>query len=277
MLSKSDLYSDFRTSVFASESWYGDGPPLLADTFNAWATNFRRCETISLLRRDAGQAFRRSDDLLGRQFEELADRVSHCKPHQRCGSLGCLKCLRAAQKAKATVSMACIREIHRRQTTSKKLVMVTCIPTWMRYRPTDLPDVILADCNTWLTGRLKKEGFSRPMLGSIDISWEKGFYQVHWHFATWTSNPPELTRRLKAIFPSDERYDRPVCVKRTKNLDFLPYIHKCIKSVDLLRRNRRSLSHLLLMLDRTNPIDVMMLYGLCARYRDGKLVIEQTA
>jgi hypothetical protein len=267
----------FKATICSNEYWYGDGPPFLPETFNAWGTNFRRSQTIAILRRDARQAFRRGDDLLGRQFESLAEKVSNCKPHRRCGSLGCLKCLRAGQKAKAAASEIYLREIAQHQAPSKKLVMVTCIPTRMRYEPEELSNLVLADCNSWLEQRLKEEGLTRPMLGSIDISWETNFYQVHWHFATWTSNRVRLKERLKTIFPGDERYDRPVHFRLTWDSNYLPYVHKCIKSVDLLRRNRRGLSHLLLMLDRTDPMDIMLLNGLYARCRDGKLVIEQTA
>jgi hypothetical protein len=147
----------------------------------------------------------------------------------------------------------------------------------MRYEPAEFSSLVLADCNTWLEQCLKEQGLSRPMLGSIDISWEKGFYQVHWHFATWTANRKRLRQRLKEIFPGDERYGRPVCVKRTYDRHFLLYTHKCIKSADLLRRNRRGLSHLLVMLDRTDPMDLMLFNGLYARCRNGKLVVEQAA
>ncbi len=272
-----DFQDELGASVFDNEHWYGDGPPLLPDTFNARATNFRRCETVLLLRRDARQAFRRGDDPLGRQFKSLADKLTNCKPNQRCGSLGCLKCLRALQKAKTAASQACLSKLAQHQKSKKTLVMVTCIPTWMRYRPTDLSAVVLADCNTWLLRRLKEEGFSRPMLGSVDVSWEKGFYQVHWHFATWTSNRVRLKERLKAIFPSEEQYGRPVLVKKARDLGFLTYTHKCIKVVDLLRRNRRGISHLLTMFDRTNPMDVMMLTRMHMGFRDGKLFIERGA
>src|SRR5262249_50687100 len=152
-----------------------------------------------------------------------------------------------------------IREITRHQAPGKTLVMVTCIPTWMQYQPIRLSNLNIADCNAWLVRRLREDGLTRPMLGSIDISWEKGFYQVHWHFATWSSNPPQLTARLKAIFPGDEQYDRPVQSERAYSLGFLVYTHKILKSADLLRRNRRGISHLLVMLDRTDPMDVVML------------------
>jgi hypothetical protein len=277
MLLKLDLQNGFKTFIFDNEYWYGNGPPSLDKNgrYNAWGTNFRQRQTIDLLRRDARQALRRGDDLLRGQFEALADKLSNCKRHQRCGSLGCLKCLRAAQRAKTAASKICIREIARHQPAGKKLVMVTCIPIWMRYQPTELCNLDLADRNEWLLQRLRDVGFNRPMLGSIDISWEKGFYQVHWHLATWTSNRIRLKERLKAIFPGDERHDRPVHVKKAYDLNFLGYTHKCIKSVDLLRRNRRGISHLLIMLDRTDPIDVMILTRLHTGVHNGYLRIEE--
>lgn len=212
MHSTLNLQNEFKASVCDRERWYGGDPPLLLETFNAWATNFRRRQTIEILQRDARQLFRRGDDLLGRQFEALAEKFSNCKEQRRCGSQGCLKCLRAYQKAKAGASKLCLTEIAKQKGSGKKLVMATCVPIWMQCEPVQLSKLNLADCNKWHLRRLKGEGFSRPMLGSIDISWEKGFYQPHWHFATWTSNRIRLKERLKQIFPGDERYDRPVQV-----------------------------------------------------------------
>jgi hypothetical protein len=263
--------------IFANEYWYGDRPPVLDEdqTFNAWGTNFRQHQTIKLLRRDARQAYRRHDDHLGGTFDRLADKLSSCGRHQHCGSLGCLNCLRATQRAKAAASIECIHTMNRGQSASKILTMVTCIPVHLRHQPADLANANVSECSEWLQRRLTEEGFARPMLGSLDISWEKNFYQLHWHFATWTSNPSKLRQRLKSIFPSDRRYARPVYVKKARDLDFLTYTHKCIKSVDLLRRNRRGLSHLLVMLDRTNPLDIMLLRGLRISFEEGPLRIVQ--
>jgi hypothetical protein len=56
-----------------------------------------------------------------------------------------------------------------------------------------------------------------------------------------------LVKKLaKAIFPSDQKYDRPVVVSNTWSLGFIPYKHKAIKLPDLLRRNRTHLPELLL-------------------------------
>ena len=114
------------------------------------------------------------------------------------------------------------------------------------------------------------------MFGSADISLEDGYYQLHWHIAIWTSNPARLAKRLKQIFPSEREYDRPVHLKRTYDLQFLPYKDKGTKLPDLLRRNKKDLAKLLLALERTDPLTLMMLTRLQLSAQDGRLVFART-
>jgi hypothetical protein len=46
------------------------------------------------------------------------------------------------------------------------------------------------------------------------------------------------------------------------DLDFLPYVHKVIKIKNLLRTGRIHLPELLLLLDKINPLDLMVTQGL---------------
>jgi hypothetical protein len=43
------------------------------------------------------------------------------------------------------------------------------------------------------------------MFGSADLEWENGFYQLHWHIGTFTSNRQTLTKKLKKLFPGKRR------------------------------------------------------------------------
>jgi hypothetical protein len=129
------------------------------------------------------------------------------------------------------------------------------------------------------------------MFGGVDISWERGYYQLHWHIGMWTSNPKRLTKRLKAIFPStgkkwkrghaifpsDKKYRRPVVVSNTWSLGFIPYKDKVIKLPDLLRRNRTHLPELLLALDRTEPLGLMVLSRLRLSAQCGRLALRRIA
>src|SRR5581483_1664434 len=76
----------------------------------------------------------------------------------------------------------------------KLLVMVTIIPLMVTYKPEGLPVLKVQKLNRWLKDALTKAGFKRVMLGSIDLSWEGGFYQPHWHIAMWTSDRKRLRR-----------------------------------------------------------------------------------
>jgi hypothetical protein len=111
------------------------------------------------------------------------------------------------------------------------------------------------------------------MLGSLDFSWEadRGLYQPHWHIAMFTSNREALQRSLKLIFPSQARGDRPVVVSKSYSLGFLAYKDKAIKIAELLRNNRRGLPYLLLALDRTDPLELMVLMRLRVSAQNGKL------
>ncbi|SRR5581483_3045788 len=159
----------------------------------------------------------------------------------------------------------------------KLLVMVTIIPLMVTYKPEDLPVLKVQKLNRWLKDALTKAGFKRVMLGSIDLSWEGGFYQPHWHIAMWTSDRKRLRRRLKRIFPGLQRGDRPVHTSPTYSLGFLPYKDKAIKLPALLRNNRRGLPYLLLALDGTEPLELMVLSGVRVSAQDGGLEFKKIA
>ena len=139
--------------------------------------------------------------------------------------------------------------------------MANVVPLRMTYRPHQLRHLDIQKRNRWLKDVFTRAGFTRVMFGSADISWENGYYQLHWHIGMFTSNRKNLTKRLKKIFPGKEQYDRPVVVSKAWSLGFLPYKDKMIKLPDLLRRNRTHLPDLLAALDRTEPLDLMVLVG----------------
>jgi hypothetical protein len=159
----------------------------------------------------------------------------------------------------------------------KKLVMANVIPLWITYTPEELADLDVRNLNRWLKDALTRAGFKRVMLGSIDFSWEadRGIYQPHWHIAMFTSDPEKLLQRLKPIFPIQERGDRPVVISKTYSLKFLAYKNKAIKLPALLRNNRRGLPYLLLALDRTEPLELMVLFGVRVSAQDGGLEFKK--
>ena len=261
--------------VISNEYWYDDGPPVLGKSFTAAKTTQRHHQVIGILCRAAKRETRASNDVLANASQRLTDKLAGCKPGFRCGSLACPQCARAFQRAKVAGQRKCIKELGKSRT-SKTLVMANVIPLWMTYTEDQLHQLDIRKANRWLQQELAKHGFDRVMFGSADISLEDGYYQFHWHIGNWTSDPAALTRRLKQIFPSEEEYDRPVQVKRTYNLKFLPYKDKGIKLPDLLRRNKKQLANLLLALDRTDPLALMMLARLQLSAQDGELVFTRT-
>jgi hypothetical protein len=116
------------------------------------------------------------------------------------------------------------------------------------------------------------------MVGSADISWEhrqnRDYYQLHWHLAMWTKNPEELQKQLLKAFLPKNKYDRPVVVTKSRTSGLHIYMNKAIKLPDLLRRNRRHLPDLLIALDRTAPLDLMVIQGLRLSAQSGRLALR---
>jgi hypothetical protein len=258
--------------VLANEFWFGDGVPVIGKQFTAEKARERKTAVVTLLFLAAKRERRAGDAGVADRLEILADKIFSCQPKRRCGSLACTECLRAFQKAKVAAQEITIKQL-RATRNNKLLVMANVIPLWITYTPEELANLDVRKLNRWLKDALTRADFKRVMLGSIDFSWEadRGIYQPHWHIALFTSNRKELQRRLKLIFPSRERGDRPVVISKTYSLKFLPYKDKAIKLPALLRNNRRGLPYLLLALDQTEPLELMILFGVRVSAQDGGL------
>lgn len=262
--------------VLANEYWFGDGKPSVGKQFTVEKARERKAEIINLLYRAAKRERRDGDPSVALRLELLADKIHYCQPAGRCGSLACPECLRAFQKAKVAAQRTTIKQL-KASRKGKLLVMVTIIPLMVTYKPQDLPVLKVQKLNRWLKDALTKAGFKRVMLGSIDLSWEGGFYQPHWHIAMWTADRKRLKSRLKRIFPGLQRGDRPVHTSETYSLGFLPYKDKAIKLPALLRNNRRGLPYLLLALDGTEPLELLVLSGVRVSAQKGGLKFKKIA
>jgi len=262
--------------ILANKLWFGDGVPVIGKQFTAAKAKERKGKVVALLYRTARRERRAGAAYVADRLAILADKLHHCYPKGRCGSLACTECHRAFQKAKVAAQRTTIKLLKATRN-SKLLVMANVIPLWITYTPEDLTGLDVRKLNRWLKDALKRAGFRRVMLGSIDFSWEadRGIYQPHWHIAMWTSDRKELTRRLKRVFPSLARRDRPVVSSKTYSLGFLPYKDKAIKLPGLLRNNRRGLPYLLLALDQTEPLELMVLFRIRVSAQDGGLEFKK--
>jgi hypothetical protein len=245
---------------------------------------------VQILGQAARRAAKPGSKKLAQDYDALADKLDACRPRRRCGSLACPRCARAFQKAKFVAQRRLIKKLVQSRP-GRKLVMANVIPLWMTFRPDQLAQLDIGKRNRWLKDALAAAGFRRVMLGSADMSWEQGYYQLHWHIGMWTSNRNKLKKRLKTIFPStrkkwkrrlasfptDKKYRRPVLVSNTWSLGFIAYKDKAIKLPDLLRRNRTHLPELLLALDRTEPLELMVLSRLRLSAQAGQLVLRPIA
>jgi hypothetical protein len=286
-------YLHVHEAVTTNEYWYGDGPPLLKSTFSAAKTAERQADIIDLLIRATNKSKANGDRQQSRQLGKLANKLDRCRRHDRCGSQACPECARAFQRAKAAAQQQLIKQttkswrVPKSSTKSTKsqqmaagriLVMATLIPLQLRYTPADLPNLDIAKANRWLKDKLTEAGLAGMTFGSADIGWEyrqaKHYYQLHWHLATWTDDPERLQKQLARRFPPKNKYGRPVQISKSFNLDFLPYLNKAIKLPDLLRRNRSDLPQLLLALDRTAPLDFMVICGLRLSAQSGRLALR---
>jgi hypothetical protein len=284
-------YVRAHEEIINNEHWYGDAAPSLGKSFTAKKTAERHQEVVQILGQAARRAAKPGSKKLAQDYDALADKLDACRPRRRCGSLACPRCARAFQKAKFVAQRRLIKKLAKARP-GKQLVMANVIPLWMTFRPDQLAQLDIGKRNRWLKDALAAAGFRRVMLGSADLSWEQGFYQFHWHIGMWTSNPKQLKKRLKAIFPStgeklkrrlktifpsDEKYRRPVVLSNTWSLGFIAYKDKAIKLPDLLRRNRTHLPELLLALDRTEPLELMVLSRLRLSAQAGRLMLRPIA
>jgi hypothetical protein len=267
----------FKTHVSAQENilsndhWFNCDEPNLGEHFTIAKAKERKGEVEGILWRAAKRYRRDGNAQLADKLEILADKLLFCSGRHRCGSLACMPCALGFQKAKFAGQLELTKRLKAEQP-GKQFVMASLIPIRFTYKPDQLPQLDVRGTNRWLKDNLTRAGFKDEMFGSFDLSWEDGgFYQGHWHIPMLTSNCEELKRRLKSIFPASEIVKRPVVVSRTYSNDYLPYKDKAIKILDLLRRNRRGLPHLLLALDRTDPLELMVLMRLRVSAQNGEL------
>ena len=145
------------------------------------------------------------------------------------------------------------------------------------YSPGEFHRIEVKKANRWLKDVLKPVG-SRMILGSADVGWEtrrgEGYIQVHWHLVMWTGSPGNLKRKLKLRFRKTKKHERPVEVRIPDDLGFLPYINKAIKLPDLLRTNRTHLPELLLVLDSTEPMELLVSTRLRLSAQSGRLAFQ---
>jgi hypothetical protein len=255
--------------IISDEVWYGDQPPTLGPAFSAGKAQERTTTVTGILLRAAKKADKNGNADLAEGYYQLLDKIEGCQPRSRCGSM-------AFQKAKIAAQQAAIAEATKTRP-GKHLVFVTLVPKAMMYGPGTLNEIHIKKANRWLKDVLKPVG-SRMMLGSADLGWEtrrgKGYLQIHWHLAMWTGNIDNLEQKLKPIFRKTKKHERPVDVREAVDLGFLPYMNKAIKLPDLLRTNRTHLPELLLVLDRTEPMDLLVQTKLRLSAQNGELALK---
>jgi hypothetical protein len=262
--------------ITSNEVWYGDQPPTLGPAFTAAKAQERTTTVTGILLRAAKKVDKNGNAGLAEAYYQLLDKIEGCWPRSRCGSLACPRCARAFQKAKIAAQQAAITEATKTRP-GKHLVFVTVVPKAMMYGPGTLNEIDIKKANRWLKDVLKPVG-SRMMLGSADLGWEtrrgKGYLQIHWHLAVWTGNIGNLKKKLKPIFRKIKKHERPVDVRKAVDLGFLAYMNKAIKLPELLRVNRTHLPELLLVLDRTEPMDLLVQTKLRLSAQNGQLAFK---
>jgi hypothetical protein len=262
--------------ITSNEVWYGDQAPRLGKGFSAAKTQERATTVTGVLLRAAKKQEKNGSTDLTEKYFQLLDKIEACRPRSRCGSLACPRCARAFQKAKIAAQQAVITQTSKARS-GKQLVFVTLVPKSMMYGPGTLSRIDIKKANRWLKDTLKQIG-NRTTLGSADLGWEtrrgEGYIQIHWHLAMWTSNIDNLERKLKLIFSKTKKHERPVDVREAEDLGFLPYMNKAIKLPSLLRTNRTHLPEVMLVLDRTEPMDLLVQTNLRLSAQCGQLAFK---
>ena len=199
-VSKFNNHVKAHTTVIGNEAWYGDDPPELGQQFTAKRTAERCQMLIRILLRAAKRSRKIGDKELARNYHDVAKKLKACRPKGRCGSLACPLCARAFQKAKVAAQETLISDLKRSKST-KKLVMASVVPLAMTFKPEQLAGLDIRKRNRWLKDVLRGAGFDRVMFGSADISWENGYYQLHWHIGMWTATAEEADSQADETVP----------------------------------------------------------------------------
>ena len=265
---RAKIYKQAYAAVLNNPHWFSDRPNLLKETFNAENTRNRADIVIAILRRAAR---RKTESDLSQQYLSLADKLTNCRRH-RCGSSACLECLRAFQQAKTVAHRRIISHLAAKYPRTLWCI-VTIVPLELTYPRGTLHEFDPGEFNQHLKETLAHGDIFRPFLGSIDFSLELSrigkYWQPHWHFPLHTSDPRCLRELLRELFPPMVKYDYSVDVTEAYNLNFLPYLHKIIKIIVLLRTGRTHLPELLFALDQINPLDLLVFQGLVLSAQDG--------
>jgi hypothetical protein len=274
--SKFKTHTRAQEEITCNEVWYGDQPPVLGPSFTAAKTQERATTVTGILLRAAKKAEKKGSTDLAGEYYQLLDKIEGCRRGSRCGSLACPRCARAFQKAKIAAQQAVITQTSKARS-GKQLVFVTLVPKSMMYGPGTLNRIEIKKANRWLKDTLKQIG-NRTTLGSADLGWEtrrgEGYIQIHWHLAMWTGNIGNLERKPKPIFRKTKKHERPVDVREAVDLGFLPYMNKAIKLPSLLRTNRTHLPEVMLVLDRTEPMDLVVHTKLRLSAQNGQLAFK---
>jgi hypothetical protein len=257
-----------QEAVIYDEFWYGDKGPNLGSAFTSQKAKTRHRSVIDQLLKAARTAEKHTSEGEDPGFQQLADKMATCRPRARCGSVGCPLCGRAFQRANVAAQEQALSELVK-ASPKKSVVLVTIIPPRQTFMPDELSKIDIAKAKRQLMERLAKAGIKRRMIGSCDISWEnrsgRRYFQLHWHIAMHTGKPEELKEKLQAIFPRSRKHERNVDISEASDLNFLGYMNKVNKLPALLRNCRRSLPELLLVLDRYDPLDFMVISGFSIR------------
>jgi hypothetical protein len=269
-------YKKAHATVINNEHWFSDNPPNLGKAFSGKKANKRHEVVVKIVQRAAKRAAKNGRKPLAEELEQLRKKLRNCRPSGRCGSLACPQCARAFQKAKVDAQTKLITAESNKKL-AKKLVFVTIIPKRFTYRPDELHEIDVRNANRWFKDKIKAVG-KRTIIGSADLGWEKRrgkqYLQLHWHLVMWTKSPKKLRTKLKGVFGKKEKYQRPVDVREAEDLGFLAYMNKGIKLPRLLRNNRRNVAELMLVLDKTEAMDLLVLGKLRLSAQAGALAVR---
>jgi hypothetical protein len=270
-------------TIITNEYWYTDGLPDLGDAFTAKKAIKRHRQITKLLERAAKRAEKRDNTKLATAYRQLHDKLTGCRPGRRCGSSVCPKCARAFQRAKVAAQHKAITDLCRSRP-KKRLVLVTIIPPKMMYLPGQFLQIDPRKANRWLRDKFDSNDIRRPVIGSIDLGWEKRdgdeYLQLHWHLAMWTKNRKVLKARLDEAFNVERTKEDPKCkrlidVRKATDLKFIPYMNKLIKLPKLLRSARKQLPELSLLLGRFGSMDFQFLRRMRLSAQDDGVVFRE--
>ncbi len=209
--------SDIKT-ILADEAWFSNGEPrwYMAPTAGKMAAKWRKA--VERLSRKQFHSSYPDAPLAAAQ-------IGACTPNNRCASSGCYLCSRAFQRW----LIWAIRHLLKKDLSNYHDIAFTCVFPAGQAPLNGLAGVSFDFIAAQISDALERSKCIRHAVLAVDISLNVDtakfaaglfcnppeiYWQVHFHGIARTTDPDQLFDSLRALYPKDEKIDKPVLLKK---------------------------------------------------------------